>query len=92
MKKVGEVFSKDASSRFPKLGLKDIPQITDSVVKSLYEYRNAIRSQSVKKDSSPQPITGNKGDALKKVENEYDENEDMKDMINIYKELSHPNI
>lgn len=92
VKKVGEIYEKDANSKFPKLSLKDISNVTDQVVKSLYEYRMAVRGQAVKKDSSPQSITGNKGDAMKKAETEYDENEDTKDMISLYKELSNPHI
>lgn len=93
LQKVAQKFQDDANSGNPKLSMKDVSQITDQVVKSLYEYRTAIRGQSVKKDPSPQSISGNKGDGMKKpVAEEVDEIEDTKEMISLYKELSNPQI
>jgi hypothetical protein len=93
VQEVGEVFEKDANSRMPKLSLKDVPQVVGQVIKSLYEYRQSIRGQAIKKDVSPQSISGNRtAESHKKPEGEYDENEDTKDMISLYKELSNPHI
>jgi len=94
IQEVGEIFKKDAESKFPKLDLQKVPEIVSQVMKGLQEYRNYVRSQAIKKDGSPQSISGNQGvDSKKKAEDsELDENEEVKDMINIYKELSNPHI
>lgn len=93
MQEVGEVFEKDASSKAPKLSMKDVPQVVENVMKSLHEYRAHIRGQAITKDVSPQSISGNRSaESHKKADAEYDEVEETKDMINLYKELSNPHI
>ena len=61
---VDQKFEADAKQRKPSLGLPDVAKFVAEAIKEVKEHRAFILSASIKKDTSPDGISGNKSSGL----------------------------